>query len=140
MDKNEQKRLEDALNRVSPRLVLYMASVVAFLVAASTTAGYFRYKKHQREQIQTQKEGQTEMTLIDMKGNVTGNGYVGLMFFSRTGDTNRADAVMHYGTINPAMYETIRHLKIGEKRRVAEWKGLVEDKYIKRYSWHELER
>ena len=80
------------------------------------------------------------MTLIDMKGNVTGNGYAGLMFFSRTGDTNRADAVMHYGVVNPAIYETIRHLKIGEKRKVAEWKGLVADKYVQRYSWHELEK
>ena len=126
--------------KASPRAILFMAGIMATLAAVSTVGGYFKYKRYQREQIQAEKDAQTEMTLIDMKGNVTGNGYAGLMFFSRTGNTNHADAVMHYGTINPAMYETIRHLKIGEKRKVAEWKGLVADKYVKRYSWHELER
>ena len=78
------------------------------------------------------------MTLIGMEKNVTGNGYAGLMFFSRTGATNQTDAMMHYVTIDPNIIERVRHLKLGDKKKISEWKGLVEQKYIKGYSWHEL--
>ena len=143
MDKNEQQRLESALNKTSPRLVLYMMSIVAFVVAASAASGYFKYKRHQQAQIQAEKDAKTEMTLIDFKRNWNARGEAGVMFFSKSDQTNRADAVAHYATHDPEVMERMRHIKLGEKRKVSEWKGIIADKdyrYVRNYSWSELER
>ena len=124
----------------SPRAILYMAGVIAFLATVSTVGGYFKYKRYQTEQIQNRKDAQTEMKLIDQRTDIAPRAYTGVMFFSKTDQTNRADAVMHYATRNPETMEKLRLLKLGEKRKVSEWKGLVADKYIKNYSWSELSK
>ena len=112
----------------------------AFLATVSTVGGYFKYKRYQKEQIQNRKDAQTEMKLIDQRTDIAPRAYTGVMFFSKTDQTNRADAVMHYATRNPETMEKLRLLKLGEKRKVSEWKGLVADKYIKNYSWSELSK
>ena len=148
MTKEIKKRHKDRQNlqtteksgKASPRVVLYLAGIWVSLFAVSMAGGYFKYKRYQKQQIQAEKDKQTEMTLIGMEKNVTSRGCAGMMYFSKSGQTNQTDAVMHYATIDPNVIEKVRHLKLGEKKKVAEWKGLVERKYIKGYSWHELTR
>ena len=138
MDKNEQQKYDEIWNKANRRVTMYAVGMLAILAGLVATCEYFRYKKQQWAQIQAEKDKQTEMTLIGMEKNVTSRGCAGMMYFSKSGQTNQTDAVMHYATIDPNVIEKVRHLKLGEKKKVAEWKGLVERKYIKGYSWHEL--
>jgi len=143
MDKQETQKLDEALNKTNWRMTLYVVGALAFLAAASTAGGYLKYKRYQWRQIQAKKDAQTEMTLIEQKTDITPKAYVGVMFFSKTGQTNHADAVMHYATRDPDAMERIRHVKVGEKKKVSEWKGIVtdrHDKYVKNYDWSEIER
>ena len=129
--------------KAGPRVMLFMAGVVAFLAAVSTVGGYFKYKRYQWQQAQDKKDAKTEMTLIDQKTDITPRAYTGVMFFSKTEQTNHADAVLHYATRDPDAMERIRHVKVGEKKKVSEWKGIVTDKYhkyVKSYEWSEIER
>ena len=125
------------------RVVLYMVGALTLMAAFSTLGGYFKYKRYQKERIQAEKDAKTEMTLIDLKTDITPRACTGVMFFSKTDQTNRADAVMHYATRDPDAMERIRHVKLGERRKVSEWKGIVMDqdyRYRKNYSWSELEK
>lgn len=142
--KEEEMQAEDALvfmdYNINPRVIAIGVGVVAALLAVSTVGGYFKYKRYQREQLQAQKDAQTEMTLIDQKSDISPQAYTGVMFFSKGDQTNHADAVMHYATRDPDAMEKLRLVKLGEKKKVSEWKGIVADKYIKNYSWSELEK
>ena len=125
------------------RVVLYMIGALTLMAAFSTLGGYFKYKRFQKERIQAEKDAKTEMTLIGQKTNISPRACSGVMFFSKTDQTNHADAVMHYATRDPGAMERIRHIKLGERRKVSEWKGIVTDKdyrYVKTYSWSELEK
>ncbi|MBR6411715.1 MAG: hypothetical protein IKS41_00955 [Alphaproteobacteria bacterium] len=132
------EKQDEQIFKASPRAWVFLGSIVVGLLVSLSVAESIRRTKKYQAKIDAERDKVTDTTLIDIKGNVTSSGYAGLMFFNHTGHTNQADSVMHYVTVNPQVYEEIRHLKIGEKRKVSEWKGLVEDKYIKRYSWHEL--
>lgn len=138
-----QQETQKRLNKTPPFVVLYMVGILATLATVSTVGGYFKHKRYQKEQLQAQKDAQTEMTLIDQKTEISPRVYTGVMFFSKGDQTNHADAVMHYATRNPAAMERLRLVKLGEKRKVSEWKSIVADKnyrYVKNYSWSELER
>ena len=122
----------------SPRVKVYLGAIAAATIMGIAGLAYLRDQTEKQVARQNEEDKQTDMTLIAMEKNVTGRGYAGLMFFSKSGQTNQADAVMHYATVDPNVMEKVRHLKLGDKKKVAEWKGLVEQKYIKGYSWHEL--
>ena len=124
----------------SPRALGCLGAMAAVVIAGTAGLAYLKNQTEKQALLQDEKDKQTDMTLISMEKNVTERGYAGLMFFSKSGQTNHADAVMHYATIDPNVIEKVRHLKLGDKKKVAEWKGLVEQKYIKGYSWHELNR
>jgi len=139
---NEKRKTSDAeiIKRIanSPRMMAYLGTIAVVVISGVAGLAYLRDQTEKHAALQNEKDKQTDMTLIGMEKNVTGRGYAGLMFFSKSGQTNRADAVMHYATIDPNVMENVRHLKLGDKKKVAEWKGLVEQKYIKSYSWYEL--
>ena len=146
-DSQKKTTPEDPLvfidNQINPRFAILCSGILATLLAVSTAGGYFKYKRHQREQLQAQKDAQTEMTLIDQKTDISPRAYTGVMFFSKSGQTNQADAVAHYATRDPDTMERIRHVKLGETKKVSEWKGILADRdyrYVKNYSWSELER
>ena len=146
-DSQKKTTPEDPLvfidNQINLRFAILCSGILATLLVVSTAGGYFKYKRHQREQLQAQKDAKIEMTLIDQKSEISPRAYTGVMFFSKSGQTNHADAVMHYATRNPDAMEKLRLVKLGETRKVSEWKGIVADKnyrYVKNYSWSELEK
>ena len=126
--------------KYSPRAMAYLGAVAAVVITGIAGLAYLKNQAEKYAASQDAKDEQTDMTLISMEKNVTERGYAGLMFFSKSGQTNHADAVMHYATLDPNVMEKVRHLKLGDKKKVAEWKGLVKQKYVKGYSWHELNR
>jgi len=124
----------------SPCPIAYSGAVAAVVILGIAALFYLKNQTKKQVAMQEEKDRQTDMILIGMEKSVTEKGYAGLMFFSKSGQTNQTDAMMHYATIDPNVIEKVRHLKLGEKKKIAEWKGLVEQKYIKGYSWHELNR
>ena len=135
--RREMATLEPAILN-SPKAKVFVGAIAAVVVSGIAGLAYLRDQTEKYAALQDEKDKQTDMTLIAMEKSVTGRGYAGLMFFSKSGQTNHTDAIMHYATIDPNVIENVRHLKLGDKKKVAEWKGLVEQKYIKGYSWHEL--
>ncbi|MDY6408178.1 MAG: hypothetical protein SPL08_05725 [Pseudomonadota bacterium] len=131
---------EKTFKKVSARCTLLALGILAGLVAVSSVGGYLKYKRYQEERDQADQDERVDMTLIDHQKGVAPRACVGVMFFSKTGQTNQTDAVMHYATCDLNVVEKLRHLKLGEKKKVAEWKGLVTDKHMKTYSWTEIER
>ncbi|MBQ7413105.1 MAG: hypothetical protein IJV07_02375 [Alphaproteobacteria bacterium] len=122
-------------------------SVLCGVVALLGIGGYFSIvdgvRKKRQESVQTKLDQKTSATLIEKKESVTANGYAGLMFFDMDGDTNTAEAVVHFVTQYPEKMEEIRRLKIGDIRLVSNWKNVFFDdrcRQLKIRNWVELKR
>lgn len=92
---------------------------------------------------QAQKDKKTSAVLIEKKESVTTTGYAGLMFFDTDGQTNTAEAVVHFVTRTPEKMEKMRRLKTGDMRRVSDWKNLFFEEsqpYTNVKNWIELKR
>lgn len=138
----EQRRIERQKLRKRIRQRESALAVISLLCVAVWIGFALKKacKERQEDKLRKQRDAITEMTLIEHRGNVVVNGYAGLMFFGKAGQTNQADAIMHYVIKDPVQIENMRHIKLGTVKKVSEWKGLFFDKYQQPYSWHELNK
>ena len=138
----EQRRIERQNRRRRIRRQESILAVISLLCIAVVIGFALKktYRERQEGKLRKQRDAITDMTLIEHRGNVVIDGYAGLMFFGKAGQTNQADAIMHYVIKDPVQIENMRHIKLGTVKKVSEWKGLFFDKYQQPYSWHELNK
>ena len=134
----------DALCRKHPRVdqVLSATALTCSLISIFCIVGSSINACIQGVRKNEQKRDDREAKLIAQKETATHSKQLnaGELYFDLDGTTNTAEAIVNYHTICPHTAEAVRQMKIGDIRKVSEWKKTLSHSCWERhYEWRELQ-